>query len=478
MRKYNLYKDSGIEWIGEIPSHWKVERFGYLFSFSRGLGITKQDLKNEGIPCVNYGEIHSKYGFALNPEIHQLKFVEESYLETADKSLLRRGDFVFADTSEDIEGSGNFTVLDSDIPTFAGYHTVIARHENDNNYKYLAYCFDSLEFRNQIRNAVSGIKVYSITQAILKSLKVQLPTFPEQTAIATYLDSKTVEIDELIANKKRLLELYEEEKTAIINKAVTKGLNRRFDGLNDDADANFAPSETSKSRKSQNQKNQRFRHSGIEWLGEIPEHWEVKRFDYLFDFSRGLPITKADLRDSGIPCVSYGEIHSKFGFEVDPNRHLLKCVDEKYLETNDKSLLKSGDFVFADTSEDLEGSGNFTYLNSSVPTFAGYHTIIGKPIIEFERRYIAYYFNTLSFRNQIRSKVTGTKVFSITQAILKFTNIIFPPIYEQQAIVDFIDNECDRINAKKAKTKKLIELLTEYRTALISEVVTGKVKVL
>ena len=179
MKKYESYKDSGIEWIGEIPSHWEVKRFGYLFTFSRGLGITKQDLKDEGIPCVNYGEIHSKYGFSVNPQIHKLKCVEESYLETADKSLLSRGDFVFADTSEDIEGSGNFTVLNSDIPTFAGYHTVVTRHENGNDYKYLAYCFDSLEFRNQIRSAVSGIKVFSITQGILKSSNILLPPHPE-----------------------------------------------------------------------------------------------------------------------------------------------------------------------------------------------------------------------------------------------------------------------------------------------------------
>lgn len=477
MKRYKAYKDSGIEWIGEIPEHWKIKKFGHLFSFSRGLGITKQDLKDKGIPCVNYGEIHTKYGFSVNPLINKLRCVNESYLETADKSMLRRGDFIFADTSEDIEGSGNFTVLDSDIPTFAGYHTIIARQNNGNNYKYLAYCFDSLEFRNQIRSSISGVKVFSITNAILKSSKVQLPPYAEQTAIANYLDRKTAEIDELIADKKRLLELYEEEKTAIINQAVTKGLNHDYEGLEDEPDFENQ-TEIKSSGKSKKSRFRRMKDTGIEWLGEIPEHWEVKRFDSLFSFSRGLPITKANLQDTGIPCVSYGEIHSRYGFEVDPNIHRLKCVNEDYLETGIKSLLKYGDFVFADTSEDLEGSGNFTYLNSDVSTFAGYHTIIGKPKLNFEYRYVAYFFNSLNFRNQIRCKVTGTKVYSITQAILKFTNVIFPPISEQQAIVEFIDNEFIRIDAKTEKTKKLIDLLIEYRTALISEVVTGKIKVI
>ena len=255
MKPYDTYKDSGIGWIGKIPSHWEVKKFNYLFNFSRGLSITKQDLKDEGIPCVNYGEIHSKFGFKINPEEHFLKSVESDYMKSSSKSLLRRGNFVFADTSEDIEGSGNFTCLDSDTPTFAGYHTIIAIQRENNNYIYLAYFFDSLEFRNQIRSEVSGIKVFSITQSILKTTNVLLPPKSEQIAIALFLDHKTTEIDQLIADKKRLIEFYEEEKTAVINQAVTKGIDS----------------------------NVKLKDSGIEWLGEIPEHWEVKRFRYFFD---------------------------------------------------------------------------------------------------------------------------------------------------------------------------------------------------
>ena len=145
--------------------------------------------------------------------------------------------------------------------------------------------------------------------------------------------------------------------------------------------------------------------------------------------------------------------------------------------SSEKSLLNHGDFVFADTSEDIKGSGNFTYLNSETRAFAGYHTIIANPIENFMHRYVAYFFDSLSFRNQIRCKVTGTKVYSITQSILKCTFILLPPIHEQNSIVQYIDAECSRINSKIEKTKKLIDLLTEYRTTLISEIVTGKIKV-
>ncbi len=123
----------------------------------------------------------------------------------------------------------------------------------------------------------------------------------------------------------------------------------------------------------------KYKPSGVEWLGDVPEHWDLKPLRSIFNFSKGLTITKEDLQDEGIPCVNYGEIHSKYGFRVEPTIHPLRCVATEYQHSNPNALLRDGDFVFADTSEDLEGSGNFTHLTSNQPVFAGYHTIIGRP---------------------------------------------------------------------------------------------------
>ena len=153
LAKYNNLVSSDIIEGLDLPEHWRKIRFRHLFTFDRGLGITKANLKDEGIPCVNYGEIHSKYGFEVNPEKNALKCVDEEYLESGKKSLLKNGDFVFADTSEDLEGSGNFTYLNSNAATFAGYHTVIARLQSDDNPRYIAYLFDSGSFRAQVRKA-------------------------------------------------------------------------------------------------------------------------------------------------------------------------------------------------------------------------------------------------------------------------------------------------------------------------------------
>lgn len=442
MKTYEKYKDSGIEWIGAIPEHWEVKRFGFIFSFYRGLPITKQDLKENGIPCVSYGEIHSKYGFYVDPEIHDLKFVDDSYLESSVNSLLNRGDFVFADTSEDIKGSGNFTCLISEVAVFAGYHTIIARQKTTHNYKYFAYFFDSIEFRNQIRREVSGIKVYSITQGILKNTSLLLPTLEDQINIATYLDRKTTEIDRIIANKQKLIALYEEEKQAIINQAVTKGLDP----------------------------NVKMKDSGVEWLGEIPEHWQVKKLKWLIEDRLKYGANEsAELEDRDLP--RYIRI-TDFGDDGKLRDETFKSLP---YEIAQDYLLEEGDILFARSGATVGKTFQFkTYKGKAC--FAGY-LIKAKPNKSIESD-LLYNFTKSgvydSWKNSIFNQATIQNIGADKYAYLELT---VPPINEQKSIVVHIEKECTRLDAIISKFNKQIELLQEYRTTLISDVVTGKLKV-
>lgn len=256
---YPEYKDSGVEWLGDIPSHWLTSKMRYMFTFGKGLTITKENLRDEGIPCINYGEVHSKYGFEVDPVKHPLRCVEEDYLKTSSSSVLNVGDFVFADTSEDIDGSGNFTQLTSDVVTFAGYHTIIVRPIDKDSHRFFAYLFDSKEFRTAIRHAVKGVKVFSITQAILRGANIWLPSQDERQGIAAFLDYETARIDRLIAQQQRLIELLKEKRQAVISHAVTKGLNPN------------AP----------------MKDSGVEWLGQVPEHWAIAKLGYRYEVLLG-----------------------------------------------------------------------------------------------------------------------------------------------------------------------------------------------
>ena len=197
----------------------------------------------------------------------------------------------------------------------------------------------------------------------------------------------------------------------------------------------------------------------------------------MFKFSKGLTITKENLQDEGVSCVNYGEIHSKYGFRLNPAIHPLRCVAPEYLSSNPEALISGGDFVFADTSEDLEGSGNFTHLSSDDPIFAGYHTIIARPRKCISSLFLAYQFHTSVFRSQIQSKVKGVKVFSISQGILKAAKCWLPPLPEQPAIAEFLESETAKFDTLTAEAQRAIDLLQERRTALISAAVTGQIDV-
>ena len=183
------------------------------------------------------------------------------------------------------------------------------------------------------------------------------------------------------------------------------------------------------------------KNSGIPWIGEIPKEWNCVPFKSVFSLTKGLTITKADLVESGIPVISYGQIHSKLNVGTTIKDELIRFVPTKYLDSDNSSLLSEGDIVFADTSEDLEGCGNCVYIDRNEKIFAGYHTIIAKNLESYKNPYFSYLFQTDCWRSQIRAVVNGVKLFSVPQKTLSSTNIIVPPIAEQEFIVDFLDEK-------------------------------------
>jgi len=435
MKKYDSYKDSGVEWIGEVPTHWGVDILNRIFKINTGFtpSTSNNEFYENGVhDWITIRDLDGKY-------------VSESKTKLTDiavqgKTIIPKGSLLYSFKLS----VGQMAFTTKDIYTNEAIFSVFPSEKLNLNYYY--YLLDRILIHNSNEN-IYGAKI--LNQELIKASKLLVPSEEEQTTIANYLDHKTTQIEHLIAKKEQFIQLLEEERIAVINQAVTKGLD---------------PSVPLK-------------HSGIEWLGEIPKHWEVKKLKQIFNSSKGLTITKENLESEGIPCVNYGEIHSKFGFEVDIEKHQLKCVNATYLDSDYKSLIQTGDFVFADTSEDIVGAGNFTYLKSNHEIFAGYHTIILRALENIESRYFAYQFDSIPFRTQIRQSVKGIKVFSITQGILKNTCLWIPELDEQRQIIEFLDIETERIVSLKNSTRKEIELLKEYKTALISEVVTGKVDV-
>lgn len=437
INKYDEYKDSGIEWIGLIPKHWESKKIKKVVYFEIGGSPSRNNLEYyEGNNVwVSIADLNSKQIILSSKEN-----ISDEAIKSSNVKLIPKGSLLY---------SFKLTV---GLNAFAGCNLytneAIASFfpSKKINLKYLRYNF-YCGFENNSRENIYGAKLFNTD--LLKNAKIPFPPLQEQEQIADYLDTKTQQIDKVIQNTQIQIEKLKEYEKSLINKVVTKGLDENVE----------------------------FKTSEIEWIGKIPKHWEVKKLKYLFEFRRGLTITRANLKDKGIPCINYGEIHSKYGFEFNPNINNLKCVDENYLETGKFSLLNYGDFVFADTSEDIKGVGNFSYLNSKVKTFAGYHTIIISLKIKNNFRFIAYLFNSDSFRNQIREKVKGIKVFSITNSILKENLLLIPPIKEQEQIANYLDKQTQNIQKLIKNKEKQVELYQELRKSVINDAVTGKIKV-
>jgi len=438
VNKYKAYKDSGVEWLGQIPEGWTLHRFRNIFSFSKGLNITKENLQDSGIPCVNYGEVHSKYGFEVDPYKHKLKCVEESYLESSSKSILKSGDFIFADTSEDIEGSGNFTYLNSEEKVFAGYHTVIAKPKNQFRERYLAYLFDSITYRSQVRRMVKGVKVYSITNGILKSTLLWLPQKEDRTKIANFLDNKTTKIDTAIAQKEKMIALLKERKQIMIQNAVTKGLDP----------------------------NAKMKDSGVEWIGEIPEGWEVKRLKYLFtEFDNRSTTGKETLLSLRMELglvphddVSNTEITDKqlIGYKIVQNGHMVM----------NRMRAAIGLFGVVKQSSGLVS-----------PDYATFNV---RPTVNNDYYLRMFKLELLCTVFRLNSKGLGTgssgfmRLYSESFGRIK---VATPPFQEQEAIVLYIEIQSAKIDKAIALQEKQIEKLKEYKAVLIDSAVTGKIKV-
>ncbi|OBU21235.1 restriction endonuclease subunit S [Photobacterium aquimaris] len=435
-KAYAQYRESGIEWLKEMPIHWQLVRAKHLFK-----RVQRPVKPEDGIvTAFRDGEVTLRSNRRTNGFTNAAK--EIGY------QGVRKGDLLV----HAMDGfAGAIGISDSDGKCSPVCSVCIPWQESIVNTNYYGYLVRQLAVTDYITSLAKGIRERSTEFRFseFSSLPLAVPTYDEQQKIANFLDHETAKIDTLITKQEKLIKLLKEKRQAVISHAVTKGLTPDVP----------------------------MKDSGVEWLGEVPEHWGISKLRFISSFGRGLNITKANLQDNGIPCVSYGEVHSKYGFEVNVDKHPLKYVSENYLKNSPECLLSEGDVIFADTSEDQDGAGNFTQLNGKKNVFAGYHTVVVRFNIDLQKRFMAYVFDSESFRNQIRTSVKGVKVFSVTQAILKNSTVWLPPVSEQKLITEYLDNTSSKIDLLISHQERTILLMKERKTALISAAVTGKIDV-
>lgn len=428
------FQDPLNAWLGEIPADWDTRRLKYIFSIKKDIageeGHTVLSVTQRGIVPKKMDE---KGQFAADYSNYQ---------------LVNIGDFVM----------NHMDLLTGwvDISQYAGvtspdYRVFILDDKTKYCPEYYKYIFQ-LCYKHRIfyglGQGVAGFGRWRLPADMFLNFVLPVPQYEKQKQIADFLDNKISSADQLIEETEKVIESYKTMRASIISEHVF-----------------------------QKKKNVPKCESGLTWIKELPKGWESRRLTTLFDFGKGLAITKADLTEEGVPVISYGQIHSKQNKGTSLNPELLRFVPRSIAESDPGAKLNKGDFVFADTSEDLDGCGNCIYVDTEDEVFAGYHTIIFRAKEMAHSRYLSYLFKTDEWRTQIRSKVIGVKLFSISRKILKASKVVLPPENEQKDICDYLDGQCAIIDSLIEEKQKLIEDINKMKISLIYEVVTGKRKV-
>lgn len=417
MKKYDSYKDSGIEWLNEIPKGWNLARMRYVCDISTGDKDTINKEENGNYPFY----VRSK-----NIErISTYTYDEEAILTPGDGDICKIWHYI----------NGKFECHQR-VYKLTKFSKVTG--------KFLYY-FLKQNFENEVFKLSAKSTVDSLRRPMFQNFPIAFGTIEEQNLITYFLDNKTSEIDHLISKKERIIQLLEEERVAVINQAVTKGLDLSVS----------------------------MKDSDIEWLGEIPEHWEVKKLRFIGNCQNGIS-AGAEYFGTGFPFVSYGDVYKN---------EILPISVNGLAQSNEKEQLhysiNEGDVLFTRTSETIEeiGLSSICFQKIEGAVFAGFLIRFRPNEGTLNKNFSKYFFRSKIPRTFFVKEMNLVTRASLSQELLKRLPILLPPIDEQKYIGKFLNNKTNEIDEIVGKTRNEIELLKEYKTALISEVVTGKVDV-
>jgi len=420
-KPYSKYKDSGVEWLGKVPKHWQVRALQIAarsnpYAFVDG--PFGSDLKNEeytesGVPLIQLNNIGVGYH-----STNSLNFVSQEKSKQLRKHQALTGDVVIAKMAEPVARAAKVSDEFSCYVIVADCIKLTVDEERFNS-NFIVYYLNSPTCKAMAEAQATGTTRLRINLGMLKKLPLLFPPLPEQHAIASYLDCETARLDDLISRQQRLIELLQEKRQALIGHAVTRGL-----------DENVA-----------------LKDSGVEWLGKVPEHWEVKKLGYMATLKSGDAITSEQIEEEGT--------YSVFGGNG------LRGYTEKFTH--------SGYYVLIGRQGAL--CGNINYASGEF--WASEHAVVVNPLCKFE---------TVWMGELLRSMNLGQYSISAAQPglsveVINKLKIPIPPLPEQRAIANHIETETSKIDRLIARAERAITLMQEHRSALITAAVTGQIDV-
>lgn len=426
VKRYEKYKDSGVEWIGEVPEHWEISRLKYhCNSITKGTTPTTlgKEFVSDGINFIKVESVDEKFSFIPD----KFAFIDDDTNTLLKRSQLKEGNLLVS-----IAGAiGRVGIVTKNIlPANTNQALGILDLRKNENRKWIAYniASDFQQYYYQTLTVQSAQANLSLED--IGSSYIIVPSEVEQKSIVNFLDRKTSEIDSLIADKEKLIELLQEQRQAIISEAVTKGLD----------------------------KNVKMKDSGVEWIGEVPEGWDVKDLKYTVD----LICKKASEKDFEKPYIGLEHIESKTGRIIN--------IENEGVE-GDTNIFQSGDILFGKLRPYL--------AKCFVPNFSGR---CSSEFLVLRKRqiysnFLQYLMLSDSFISIVDSSTYGAKMPRASWEFIGNLKIPIPSYEEQENIADYLDQKTSEIDFLITQNQEQIMKLKEYRQALISEAVTGKIMV-
>lgn len=410
--RYDKYKDSGIAWIGEIPEHWEVRRLKHLGKNYNGLTYSPNDIcgSEDGILVLRSSNIKD----------NKLCFDDNVYVkkEIPQKLIVNKGDILICSRNGSAELIGKAAFIELQMVATFGAFMMIFKGTSNIYHKYLFYIVTSCI--SQYKWLFTTATINQLTSSMLGEIFAPfINNNLEQKSIATYLDKKCGEIDELITLQEEMITKLQSYKQSVITEAVTKGLD----------------------------KNVSLKDSGIEWIGEIPEHWKIVCLKRLSRISTGNQDTQDSTPDGKYPFFVRSpkvERSNRYTFEG-------------------PSILMAGDGV---------GAGKVFHLADN--KFACHQRVYCiSQLSKINRIFLFYYLSSL-FYNIIDSANSKSTVDSVRLPMLAEFPVCIPSDLEQQSIADYLDQKCSEIDELISIKQQKIEKLKDYKKSLIFECVTGK----
>jgi type I restriction enzyme S subunit len=432
---YQKYKDSGVVWLGDIPEHWITQKFIRVAFFQEGPGLRNWQFADNGIRVICVTNITDK---GIDFSSYQ-KFIEqEDYEKNYKHFTVKKKDLLLSSSGN---SWGKVAEYDSDEIVILNTSTIrINEHENlCVDRVFLKWILQSFCLREQLGLLMTGACQPNFGPSHLAKTIISIPPLNEQEKIAQFLDYKTKQIDELIKKKETLIEKLDEKRTAIISHAVTKGLDSSVP----------------------------IKDSGVEWLGDIPEHWEVIKVKHLTKILRGKfthrPRNDPRFYDGQHPFIQTGDV-------ANANKFIME-----YTQTlNENGYAVSKEFPSGTLVMTIAANiGDMAILNFNA-CFPD--SIVGFLPSKMTDIFFLYHLFSSMKKQFLSTAVLNTQLNLNVERISNIFTVI-PPLKEQLQITDFLNKEMQKLDLQKAKIKEAIELLKEYRTSLITNAVTGKIDV-